>query len=142
MAARVLQAGQACAAGPGARLLGQALAAVAPFLPAGQVPAALAEARRLAVPRAWPRRPEENALAALARRLPQETVRQELAAAGTIRAAGLDVFRNEPKVPEALLSMPNVALTPHQGSSKETKEKMSEILVAIVNDHYGAVAAA
>ena len=46
MAARVLQAVQACAAGPGARLLGQALAAVAPFLPAGQVPAALAEARR------------------------------------------------------------------------------------------------
>lgn len=89
VAARVLQAVQACAAGPGARLLGQALAAVAPFLPAGQVPAALAEARRLAVPRAWPRRPEENALAALARRLPQETVRQELAAAGTIRGLHL-----------------------------------------------------
>ena len=63
-------------------------------------------------------------------------------ASGTIRAAGLDVFRNEPKVPEALLTMPNVALTPHQGSSKETKEKMSEILVAIVDDHYGAAAPA
>lgn len=61
---------------------------------------------------------------------------------GGIRAAGLDVFRNEPKVPEALLEMPNVALTPHQGSSKETKEKMSEILVAIVNDHYAQAAAA
>jgi len=84
-ATRVLQAVQACAAGPRARLLGQALAAIAPFLPAGQVPAAMAEARRLAAPQAWPRRPQENALAALARRLPEEAVRQELAAAGTIR---------------------------------------------------------
>jgi len=84
-ATAVLRAVQGCAAGHQARLLGQALAAVAPFLPAGQVPAALAEARRMAVPRTWSGRPEGNALTALARRLPQEAVRQELAAAGTIR---------------------------------------------------------
>ncbi len=60
---------------------------------------------------------------------------------GTILAAGLDVFRNEPKVPEAIVMMDNVALTPHQGSSKETKEKMSEILVKIVHDHFSRATA-
>ena len=37
--------------------------------------------------------------------------------------------------------MDNVALTPHQGSSKETKEKMSEILVKIVHDHFSRATA-
>jgi lactate dehydrogenase-like 2-hydroxyacid dehydrogenase len=60
---------------------------------------------------------------------------------GKIRAAGLDVFWSEPKVPEALLGMDNVALTPHQGSSLETKGKMAEILVKIVDDHFAAVTA-
>lgn len=36
---------------------------------------------------------------------------------GTIKAAGLDVFAQEPKVTEELLSMDNVVLLPHLGSA-------------------------
>src|SRR3979411_1941528 len=36
---------------------------------------------------------------------------------GTILAAGLDVFANEPAVPEELSAMQNVVLLPHIGSA-------------------------
>ena len=36
---------------------------------------------------------------------------------GTIAAAGLDVFENEPQVPPPLLDLPNVVLLPHLGSA-------------------------
>ncbi len=36
---------------------------------------------------------------------------------GTIAAAGLDVFANEPNVPEAFIKMDNVVLAPHIGSA-------------------------
>jgi lactate dehydrogenase-like 2-hydroxyacid dehydrogenase len=36
---------------------------------------------------------------------------------GTIRSAGLDVFENEPKVPQALVDMDHVVLLPHVGSA-------------------------
>ncbi len=42
---------------------------------------------------------------------------------GRIAAAGLDVFEDEPKVPEALLSMDNVVLTPHIASNTEETVK-------------------
>jgi lactate dehydrogenase-like 2-hydroxyacid dehydrogenase len=38
---------------------------------------------------------------------------------GTIRAAGLDVFENEPKLNPAFLDLDNVVLAPHIGSSTE-----------------------
>ena len=39
--------------------------------------------------------------------------------------AGLDVFANEPKVPEALFSLDNVVLQPHQASAtRETRAAM------------------
>lgn len=37
--------------------------------------------------------------------------------AGTIKAAGLDVFENEPVVPAELFAFPNVVLTPHVGGT-------------------------
>lgn len=38
---------------------------------------------------------------------------------GTIPAAGLDVYEDEPHVPEALLEMPNIVVLPHIGSASE-----------------------
>jgi glyoxylate reductase len=49
--------------------------------------------------------------------------------AGRIRA-GLDVFVHEPDVPQELLELPNVVLTPHLGSAtQETREAMTRVLV-------------
>lgn len=46
---------------------------------------------------------------------------------GTIAGAGLDVFMNEPAIREAFLALPNVLLTPHQGSATlETRRAMGE----------------
>lgn len=42
---------------------------------------------------------------------------------GRIAAAGLDVFEDEPKVPEALFAMDNVVLTPHIASNTEETVK-------------------
>lgn len=42
--------------------------------------------------------------------------------------AGLDVFEHEPKIPNALRTLPNAVLTPHTASaSVETREKMAKI---------------
>lgn len=48
----------------------------------------------------------------------------------TILAAGLDVFANEPEVPEALLALDNVVLLPHVGSSTQhTRGAMGQLVV-------------
>jgi len=55
--------------------------------------------------------------------------------AGRIRA-GLDVFAHEPHVPDELLSLPNVVLTPHLGSAtRQTREAMTRIVVDNVLAH-------
>jgi lactate dehydrogenase-like 2-hydroxyacid dehydrogenase len=47
-----------------------------------------------------------------------------------IHAAGLDVFVNEPHVPEELLTMDNVVLLPHLGSASAfTRDKMDQLIV-------------
>lgn len=49
---------------------------------------------------------------------------------GTILAAGLDVFAQEPKVPEELRAMQNVVLLPHVGSaSVVTRNAMDQLVV-------------
>lgn len=49
---------------------------------------------------------------------------------GTIAAAGLDVFADEPNVPQALLDAPNTSLLPHVGSASEhTRRAMADLCV-------------
>jgi lactate dehydrogenase-like 2-hydroxyacid dehydrogenase len=50
---------------------------------------------------------------------------------GTIAGAGLDVFANEPEVPEALRVLSNVVLTPHIGSATgQTRRAMADLALA------------
>ena len=50
--------------------------------------------------------------------------------AGKLGGAGLDVFVNEPKVPEVLFGMDNVVLEPHVGSATvETRRAMSQLVL-------------
>lgn len=48
---------------------------------------------------------------------------------GTIMAAGLDVFANEPNVPEELRALQNVVLLPHIGSASVTTRRAMDQLV-------------
>lgn len=49
---------------------------------------------------------------------------------GTIAAAGLDVFADEPRVPKVLLDAPNTSLLPHVGSaSVHTRRAMADLSV-------------
>ena len=55
---------------------------------------------------------------------------------GTLGAAGLDVFADEPKVPEELFTMENVTLLPHLGSAThETRKAMADLVVANLRAH-------
>ena len=59
--------------------------------------------------------------------------------AGTIKAAGLDVFDNEPNIPSALLAMDNVVLLPHVGSAtRETRQAMGDLCRANLDRWFDA----
>lgn len=50
---------------------------------------------------------------------------------GRLGGAGLDVFENEPEVPDALCAMDQVVLAPHIGSSTvETRQAMADLVMA------------
>lgn len=59
-----------------------------------------------------------------------EKVFIEALKSGKIRSAGLDVYENEPNVPQELLDLPNVVGVPHMGThTVETIKKMEEFVV-------------
>jgi lactate dehydrogenase-like 2-hydroxyacid dehydrogenase len=66
-----------------------------------------------------------------------ETALVDALCSGRLGAAGLDVYENEPQVPEALLTMDNVVLLPHIGSAtRETRAAMGELTVANLRAHF------
>jgi lactate dehydrogenase-like 2-hydroxyacid dehydrogenase len=61
----------------------------------------------------------------------------EMLGSGALGGAALDVFRDEPNVPEALFAMENVVLSPHQGSKTvETRDAMGALVVANLRAHF------
>jgi hydroxypyruvate reductase len=56
---------------------------------------------------------------------------------GRLGAAGLDVFANEPEVPNALIELDNVVLQPHQGSgTEETRGGMGQLVLDNLAAHF------
>ena len=54
-----------------------------------------------------------------------------------IKAAGLDVFANEPQVPAELAALENVVLLPHVGSAtQETRRAMAALVVENLRAHF------
>jgi lactate dehydrogenase-like 2-hydroxyacid dehydrogenase len=60
----------------------------------------------------------------------------EALVSGRLGGAGLDVFADEPNVPEALLGLDNVVLAPHVGSgTNETRGAMADLVVNNLRAH-------
>lgn len=54
-----------------------------------------------------------------------------------IAGAGLDVFADEPNIPDALFSLPNVVLQPHNASGTwETREAMGKLVLDNLQAHF------
>ncbi len=57
---------------------------------------------------------------------------------GGLGGAALDVFEDEPRVPEALIAMENVVLVPHLGSAtSQTRRAMAELMLDNIKHYIG-----
>lgn len=66
-----------------------------------------------------------------------EAVMVEMLQNGKLGGAALDVFEEEPKMPEALFGLDNVVLSPHQGSAThQTRYAMGALVVANLDAHF------
>ncbi|PCJ97295.1 MAG: hydroxyacid dehydrogenase [Zetaproteobacteria bacterium] len=55
----------------------------------------------------------------------------------SIAGAGLDVYEDEPNVPEEMIKMDNVVLSPHVGSATiETRSKMGQLVIDNLKAHF------
>ncbi len=63
----------------------------------------------------------------------------ELLQSGGLGRAGLDVFVDEPRAPEALFALDNVVLQPHMGSATvETRKAMADRVVSNLENYFAA----
>jgi lactate dehydrogenase-like 2-hydroxyacid dehydrogenase len=61
----------------------------------------------------------------------------ELLQNGGLGGAALDVFENEPEMPEGFFALDNVVLSPHQGSAThQTRDAMGALLVANLDAYF------
>ncbi|UJQ92963.1 2-hydroxyacid dehydrogenase [Mariluticola halotolerans] len=66
-----------------------------------------------------------------------EPVMVDMLQSGGIAGAALDVFADEPNVPEALFALDNVLLSPHQGSAtQQTRDAMGALVVANLDAYF------
>ena len=69
--------------------------------------------------------------------LVDETAMVEMLESGALGGAALDVFADEPRVPEALFGLDNVVLSPHQGSAtRKTRMAMGDLVVRNLAAHF------
>ena len=66
-----------------------------------------------------------------------QTAMVEMLQSGALGGAALDVFEDEPNVPQALYGLDNVVLSPHQGSAThKTRWAMGDLVVRNLKAHF------